>query len=342
MTKRVTIIDLAEAADVSISTVDRILNKRGPVQRATAEHVLAVAQRIGFQGLPNLRRRLSEGAPERTFGFLLNRRERFLYDSFARALVDATTQSTKIRGKAIVRHLDDLSPDATAKALLALGQECDSIAGVCIDHPVVNEAIGELALRDIPFWAMLSDVSAPQRAGFVGTDCHKLGRSAGWFMSRICAPNATIAILIGSDLYLGHKEFEAGFRDYMGEATTGFTLLATRQTEEDDLRAHALTLDLLDREPDLQAIFMAGGGIDGVVRARQERSRSPLTIVSTEISEITHGHLESDLVDLALSHEFDRVARAIVRNMEARAAKSTSSVAVTENVPMKVAIKENF
>jgi LacI family transcriptional regulator len=51
MKNRVTIIDLAKAAGVSVSTVDRIMNKRGPVQRATAEHVLSVAQGIGFKGV---------------------------------------------------------------------------------------------------------------------------------------------------------------------------------------------------------------------------------------------------------------------------------------------------
>ncbi len=342
MTKRVTILDLAKAADVSISTVDRILNKRGPVQRATAEHVLAVAQQIGFQGLPNLRRRLSEDAPERTFGFLLNRRERFLYDSFARSLVDATTGSTRIRGKAIVRHLDDLSPDATAEALLALAEECDSIAGVCVDHPRVNAAIDDLFARNIPFWAMLSDVSSTQRAGFVGTDCWRLGRSAGWFMSLLCPDRSRIALFIGSELYLGQKDFESGFRSYMAEIGRAADVLPTEQTYEDDLRACELAARLLDQQPQISAFFIAGGGTDGVVTARRQRPDRKMAIVSTEISGMTQRHLTDGLVDVALGHEFDRVAETVARAMEMRSVRKENGRPLINNVPMKVAIKESF
>lgn len=341
MTKRVTITDLAKAADVSISTIDRILNKRGPVQRATAEHVLATAQRIGFQGLPNLRRRLSEEAPERTFGFLLNRRERFLYGSFARSLVTATTNSTNIRGKAIVRHIDDLSPIATAEALEALGDECDSIAGVCVEHPRVNKVIHDLARRGVPFWALLSDVSAPQRAGFVGTNGWKLGRTAGWMMARLSAPQSKIGVLIGSELYLGQKEFEAGFRSFLRETGNSYILLETGQTHEDDQRAYDMTVAMLDRESDLSAIFMAGGGIDGVVRARQERSHRTIAVVSTEISEMTHGHLVDDFVDIALSHEFELVASAVIRAMEARPTTTAWGTPAIHNIPMKIVTREN-
>jgi len=341
MPKRVTITDLAKAADVSISTIDRILNKRGPVQRATAEHVLATAQRIGFQGLPNLRRRLSEEAPERTFGFLLNRRERFLYGSFARALVTATTNSTNIRGRAIVRHLDDLSPESAADALEALGEECDSIAGVCVEHPRVNKVIHDLSRRGIPFWALLSDVSSQQRAGFVGANGWKLGRSAGWMMARLCPPSSRIGVIVGSELYLGQKEFEAGFRSYLRETEKGYILLDTRQTHEDDQRAYDLTVAMLDAEPDVAAIFMGGGGIDGIVRARRERPNRKLAIVSTEISEMTHGHLVEDLVDIALSHEFEQVASTVVRAMEMPSMANYPGVPVIYNIPMKIVIREN-
>ena len=41
---RPTIADLARTAGVGISTVDRVLNGRDPVRRATAERVLAAAE----------------------------------------------------------------------------------------------------------------------------------------------------------------------------------------------------------------------------------------------------------------------------------------------------------
>ncbi|NWJ25279.1 LacI family transcriptional regulator [Rhizobium sp. Td3] len=342
MKNRVTIIDLAKAAGVSVSTVDRIMNKRGPVQRATAEHVLSVAQKIGFKGVPSLRQRISEDAPARTLGFVLNKRERHLYGSFAKALVDATHASTTIKGRAIIRHVDDMSPRSIADALLGLADECDCIAGVCIEHPRVNQAINELAARGVPFWALLSDVSASNRTGFIGTNGWKLGRTAGWFMSRLCPPNSTIAVLIGSEQYLCQKEYEAGFLNYLQEATCELTRLPTRQTNEDDETASLATRQLLAENKDLSGIFMSGGGIDGVVKALAECPDRNVRVVSAEISDQTPGHLIEELIDVALSHEFERVAEAAVQNMEASIVGERKRSPVIFSIPMKISLRENL
>jgi len=342
MKNRVTIIDLAKAAGISVSTVDRIMNKRGPVQRATAEHVLSVAQEIGFKGVPSLRQRLSEDAPAKTLGFVLNKRERHLYGSFAKALVDATNASTKIKGKVIIRHVDDLSARSIADALLSLADECDSVAGVCIEHPRVNQAIHELAMRGVPFWALLSDLSAPHRAGFIGTNGWKLGRTAGWFMSRLCAPDSTIGVFIGSEQYLCQKEYEAGFLNYLREAQSDFKLLPARQTLEDDENAYRLTKRLLDENTSLSGIFMGGGGIDGVVHALQERADRKICVVSAEISDLTPKHLIDEVVDVALSHEFGTVAALAVQAMETSSVSMAPSNPVIHSVSMKISLRENL
>lgn len=342
MSKRVTIMDLAKAAEVSVSTIDRILNKRGPVQRATAEHVLSVAEQIGFQGLPGLRRRLTEDAPERTFGFLLNRRERYLYGNFARALVHETTSSPRIKGKAIIRHLDDLSPEATATAILELAEECDAVGGVCVDHPRVNMAVADLRLRGVPFWAMLSDLTSTRRAGFVGANGWKLGRSAGWFMMRLCPPDSKIGVLVGSSRYLCQKEFESGFRGYLHEVAGRFQLLQTFETGEDDQMAEEIVSQMLNDNPDLGGIFMGGGGIDGVVAARRKAVGRRITVISTELSEATQGHLVDGMLDVALSHPFQDVARTAVRAMEASLGPKQPSSPLMHAVPMQIAISENF
>ena len=49
--KRPTIPDLAAAAGVSVSTVNRVLSKSEAVRQPTRERVLEAAERIGFYGL---------------------------------------------------------------------------------------------------------------------------------------------------------------------------------------------------------------------------------------------------------------------------------------------------
>ena len=82
LSRRPTITDLARAADVSVATVDRVLNARHRVREATAERVLGAAEAIGYHATPLIKSRLRPKAPERTFAFLLQREDAF-YSQFA-------------------------------------------------------------------------------------------------------------------------------------------------------------------------------------------------------------------------------------------------------------------
>ena len=90
MVKRPTMTDLAKAAGVSIATVDRVINRRLPVNSDTTHRVVAAAEAIGYHGTSLLRRRMVE-VPQRRFGFLLQKRHDPFYARFGAELSKATT-----------------------------------------------------------------------------------------------------------------------------------------------------------------------------------------------------------------------------------------------------------
>ena len=55
--KRATIKDLAEAAGVSVATVNRVIGRSGPVSESTVQRVLEAAREVGFYGLAGLEHR---------------------------------------------------------------------------------------------------------------------------------------------------------------------------------------------------------------------------------------------------------------------------------------------
>ena len=76
---RPTISDLARAAGVSVSTVDRVLNGRDPVRKPTAGRVLAAAAEIGFPLTGAIRKRLAPDRAAPVLGFLLQQKARPFY-----------------------------------------------------------------------------------------------------------------------------------------------------------------------------------------------------------------------------------------------------------------------
>ena len=80
----------------------------------------------------------------------------------------------------MVDFVDLLTPENIAGRLKALGANCDAVAVVAADHPVIAQAIRELHEKGKPVIAYITDQSARERAAYVGADNWKMGRTAAW------------------------------------------------------------------------------------------------------------------------------------------------------------------
>lgn len=85
---------------------------------------------------------------------------------------------------------------------------------------------------------------------------------------------------------------------------------------------------------------MAGGGVHGVVKALWIWPDRKISVISAEISERTPTHLIEEVVDVALSHEFTKVASLAVLGMEVRGSMALAKPSI-QTVPMKIALREN-
>jgi LacI family transcriptional regulator len=335
-----TIHDLAREAQVSVSTIDRILSGRGHVKPTTIEHVLEVAEAIGFYAVESIRSRLTGDAPERRFGFLLNSGSRQVYRDLAEELTGTTRKMVNVRGQAIVSHLEDTDPEKAAKALLELGAQCDALACVCVDHPAVGAAIDELARRGIPVVTMISDISSNARAGFIGSNDWQLGRTAGWFASRL-VDGGKVAVLLGSERYTCQQVHEASFRGFLRSQAAPFTLLETRITNEADRQAEMITSTLLDEHPDLRVMFAACGGIDGICTELTRRGRKDVVVIGCEMTSSTRSRMSAGEIDVILAHPVAEIARRTVQAMVRLTTTSQSHEPFQMVVPFNVVVSEN-
>nr|WP_321984839.1 substrate-binding domain-containing protein [uncultured Lichenicoccus sp.] len=269
--RRLTITDLAREADVSVSTVDRVLNGRLPVHPETAARVLAAADRIGFYAAGLIRQRLEAQAPVRRLGFVLRQRSAPFYQALGTALRDAVLDNRAMRGQPVIEYLDDLTPTAVAAALPRIDSQSDALALVAADHAHVTQRIDELHGRGVRCFALLSDLTATSRAGYAGLDSRKAGRFAGWAVSRLARAPGPLAIMLGSHRYLGHELCELGYRSYFRETGSGFHVLEALVSLEEPRLAFEATADLLRRVPDLVGLYVAGGGIAGVIGMLRKR-----------------------------------------------------------------------
>ncbi len=341
MPRRPTIEDVARAASVSVATVDRVLNRRQPVREATAARVAQAAEGLGYHATLLLQKRLQGELPQRTLGFLLQKRSDSFYQLLAEALATATREAPGIRGRAIVEFMEDLSPATAVAALDGLAQRAAAVAVVCGDHPNVSEAIGRLRERGIPVVTLLSDLTAPGRAGYVGLDGRKAGRTAAWMIARVAKPGP-VGLVVGSHRYLGHELCEIGFRAYFREHAAEFRVLETQVNLEEPRIAYEATLEMLRRHPGLAGLYVAGGGLEGVIQAlRDEGAGGRVALVCNELAPGTRAGLIDGIVTLSIGTPLPLLAGRAVEMM-AQALQERRPEPAQVFLPFELYLSENL
>jgi len=314
--KRPTIPDLAAAAGVSVSTVNRIINQTGAVRQSTRESVLRAAEELGFYGLGSIEHSVHRGREVHRLGVLLQQGGRTFYRNLGEALRRAAQSHLDGKIELRLEYLDDLSPDTVATRLIALGESCESVALVAAQHPMVADAIDSVIGMGVPVAGLIAPLSARGNVSFVGLDNWKVGRTAAWAFDRIVREPGKIGILVGNHRYRNQEMNESGFRSYFREHNSAFTLLEPISTYESAAAARELVEKLLTEHPDLCGLFISGGGITGALAALRERPKhDDFVTVGYELFDATRAALIDGTLTMVISHPMETFAREAIATM---------------------------
>lgn len=313
---RPTIPDLAKAAGVSVSTVNRVIASEGNVSAIKRAAVQEAAERIGFYGVAAIQSRVSASRLKLRFGALLLQPHRPFYQNVATALREAAAEVSDADIEMRIEFLENLSPQATADAARALAEKCHAIAITSAVHPQITQAVEEIAAKGVHVFAFITQLSAAGQMHYIGLDNWKVGRTSAWTIANHCKASGKIGIITGSHRYRNQEMKEIGFRSYFRENEPDFTLLEPLSTYESSAVAQEVTEKLLTDHPDLAGLYITGGGISGAIAALQARkSAAKLVVVGDELTEITRAALLDGTLTLVISHPLDRMARDLIRGM---------------------------
>ncbi len=345
MKNRPTIADLAEAAGVSVSTVNRILGGTSRVRPATIQQVQHAAERIGYYGLNVIEARRDEQLPNFRFGFLLQQSSREVYRIFAQHIKEASAMRRDEKVTPLVDFVDLLEPSNIAERLTALGKECDAVAIIAADHPLIGQAIRDLKMQGKPTVAYITDQSSPDRAAFVGTDNWKLGRTAAWFISEMSPDPGTVALFLGNHRYQCQDMADAAFRSYLRENAPHLTVTESRPTNEDSAEAYKMVKSLLETEEKLAGLMIAGGGISGVLKALREapaERRRGVRVICRDIGPETRKGLTEGLITAALCHPLKKISSTLIETMIDVTNSKGAGITLQRTVPLEVVTPENI
>jgi LacI family transcriptional regulator len=313
---RPTIRALAEAAGVSVATVNRVISDASNVRQPTRERVLRAAQDIGFYGIGSIEHAVRGGRDVHRLGILLQQGNRTFYRNLGEALHQAASERAEDAVDLTLEYLDDLSTDNVAARLTAMAETCESVALVAAEHPIVSNAIDAVLRKGVPVTGLIAQLSAQGSVSFVGLDYWKVGRTAAWAFDKMSRAPGKIGILVGNHRYRNQELNESGFRSYFREHNSQFTLLEPLSTYETAAVAGELTERLFAEHPDLCGLFISGGGITGAVAAmRGLKRRDDFVAIGYELFDTTRAALIDGTLTMVISHPMGLFAREAISTM---------------------------
>jgi LacI family transcriptional regulator len=339
---RPTINDLAKAAGVSVSTVNRVIGGGHRVRSATIRRVKDAAETIGFYGLGSIKSRLS-ARPKYRFGMLLRQPTCTFVKMTAQALKLGAERVADCDIDLRVEFMEELTPQNIASRMMALAETCDAIGVVAAVHPLVTQAIDALQQRGVPVFALISQLAATGEVHYVGLDNWKVGRTAAWAIEHICKTPGKLGILVGNYRYRCQEMNESGFRSYFREYAPQFTLLEPLSTFESSTVAQEMTERLLREHPDLIGLYVAGGGISGALAALRASDRAGKVVtVGYELMDNTRAALLDGILTLVISHPLERLSDEVMSGMIKALNTRPKGRTFTSVLPFDIYTRENI
>ena len=316
---RPTVNDVARVANVSLSTVDRVLNGRDGVRAVTQERVRAAMKQLGFERdimAANLSRKriynIHFVIPDGPNSFMRNLAAEL--ETHARIAQRDRTEITV----SLVPPFDGRGLAAALRNARKAG--ADGVVLVATESSEVRQAVSELRAAGIQVVTLVSDLSASARGYFVGIDNVSAGRTAAGLLGRFCqGRQGRIAIIAGSMLVRDHVERRLGFEQVMHAEFSDLALLPPVEGGDEAARVDRLLTNVLQKNHDIVGIYSLGGGNSGLRSAldRIDAAARPRVVVH-ELTEQSRAALQDGVFDAVLQQDIHKEvasALAIIRNL---------------------------
>ncbi|MEM7472234.1 MAG: LacI family DNA-binding transcriptional regulator [Pseudomonadota bacterium] len=334
--------DVAREARVSLATVDRVLNKRDGVRKATVERVNKAIERLGYV------RDLSAAnlARQRTYRFVFvlpDGKGQFL-TGLRHSISEAVKNALYDRISARTILVSSRNHTALAQELMALNpDEIDGLAIMSHETPIVRDTIARLKKHGVAVVSLVSDQPNSERDHFVGFDNHSAGRSAGMLLGRfVGARTGKVAVVVTSMHARDMLERRLGFDTVMTERFPNLTPLPSIEAYDDPEVAHALTRRCLQENDDVVAIYSVGASVRGVADAIVEHNAPErLVCIDHELTDNSRDLLEAGVLDAVINQNTGHLARSALRVMRAKCDEA-NVLASQEHIRIEVLIRENL
>lgn len=219
--KRYTLRDIAELAEVSRGTVDRVINNRGKVSLSAREKVEQVLSKIDYT--PNLIAQSLKGHKNNNISIVFPDYKTEPYWKQCFEGIEKAELELMQFGISLTYYFYTPKKKSYEESFMnALKNTPNAILAVPMEFKDSVDFIKESELKNIPLVLLNSQLQRNRTTSFLGQDYFKSGRTAAQLMASLIQPAETKKVLI---IHFGRKsentthlyEKEKGFKNYFDD-----------------------------------------------------------------------------------------------------------------------------
>lgn len=337
-----TVHDIAQAAGVSLATVDRVLNARPGVRAKTVTKVQQAVDRLGYVrdiSAANLARGKSY-----SFVFLVPDRDSQFLSALKDAVEEAGQGLRAERSRLSVVSVPYQDPVAVGRIQRDLIEAApDGVAVLAGETPMVRDMITHLKELAIPVVTLVTDQPNSDRDHFVGIDNRAAGRTAGELMGRFVRPGTgRIAVVVSTMQARDMVERRLGFDEILSGDFPDLTVLPSLEGRDDpDLCERILTRGFRNHS-DIAGVYCAAPDCQGVVRAISALGLDrQVVVVAHELTEFSRACLRERTIDVVITQNVGHLARSAMRVLRARQ-DGVAIIPSQEKIRIEIVLRENL
>ncbi len=300
---RVTIKSVAEAANVSRGTVDKVFNDRPGVSDEVREKVRKIAKNLGYT--VNLAGKvLAYQKNPIKIGVIISNKKNDLFKEIYKGIKMAHNE---LKDSGIIIEycfMQKFDVDEQLKYIKELEKKnIRALALAPLDEEIIKNELNRLAKKDIKIVTFNTDVPGINKICFVGQDLKKSGRVAGQLIGDLLPNGGDVAIITGPANIKALEERKAGFEEIIEKEYSNIKIIDTVEIVYDKKSSHLKTIELLAAHPNLNAIFMTGAGIGGVGKALHQLNKNNVKFICFDLLPETRSLMEDKTINFTITQE---------------------------------------
>lgn len=297
--KSITTADIAKYLNISITTVDRVLNNRGRVAEKTRKRVLQAVKELGY--VPNRAAKHLSKKTQCCIGVS------YLFPDWFGAQINlgiekAFTDLKDFGLKIIVRNTAQTTEEQI-KQIREVLPELDGLAVAPWESYKFADFLDELVERGLPVATFNNDVPASKRLFYVGSDYVAAGRLCGLLISKLVRHPGKVGIIIRNENIPNIEQRITGFRSFISN-DPNLKIIGPFKTSRILEESIIQIKTIIDDNPDMVGLFVASDNLASAGYALKELGKTDqIKLVGYDLNERHYTLIQEDVIQAVVCQE---------------------------------------